>query len=144
MTIPLKFRMGYFMLAILIFGLEIFIALYVHDTIIRPYIGDLLVVILLYCFVKSFADLPVFPTAISVLLFSFLIEISQYFKIIELLGLQNSALARVVMGTSFAWIDLMAYIGGIAIVLFVEKLLSGKLKKNEKGQLDKSDFFKTR
>lgn len=139
MTILIKLRMGYFMLAVMLFGIEVFIALFVHDTIIRPYIGDLLVVILLYCFVKSFADLPVFPTAISVLLFSFLIEISQYFKIIELLGLQNSAIARVIMGTSFAWIDIIAYIGGIAIVLFVEKI-----KKNEKGAVDKSDNFKTR
>ncbi len=129
MTIPLKFRMGYFILAVLIFGLEIFIALFVHDTIIRPYIGDLLVVILLYCFVKSFADLPVFPTAISVLLFSFLIEISQYFKIIRFLGLQNSAIARVIMGTSFAWIDLIVYMWGIAIVLFVEKIIIRQTNK---------------
>ncbi len=127
MTIPLKFKINYFLVTILIFGIEILIALFAHDRIIRPYIGDLLVVILLYCFVKSFADTPVFATAILVLLFSYLVEILQFFKIINILGLQNSAIARIVMGTSFEWIDLIAYTVGIAIVLFVEKVVAGKI-----------------
>ena len=97
MTIPLKFKINYFLVTILIFGIEILIALFAHDRIIRPYIGDLLVVILLYCFVKSFADTPVFATAISVLLFSYMVEILQYFKIINILGLQDCAIARIVM-----------------------------------------------
>jgi uncharacterized membrane protein YfcA len=58
-----KFNKTYFALAMLIFGIEILIAKFAHDQIIRPYIGDLLVVILIYCFVKSFLDTPVFKTA---------------------------------------------------------------------------------
>ncbi|WP_092559518.1 hypothetical protein [Anaeromicropila populeti] len=34
-------------------GIEVLIARYVHDTVIRPYIGDVLVVIVLYCLVRS-------------------------------------------------------------------------------------------
>ena len=122
----IKFNWYYFVLTILLLGSEILIALFVHDGIIRPYIGDLLVVILIYCFVKSFVNTPVFMTAVSVLLFSYTVEILQYLKIINVLGLQHSGIARIVIGTSFEWIDLLAYTAGIAIILFVEKQL-GKI-----------------
>ncbi|MGG9963631.1 DUF2809 domain-containing protein [Ferruginibacter sp. SUN106] len=127
MNISLKFSARYFILAILLLVTEILIAVYVHDAIIRPYIGDLLVVILIYCTVKAFINSPVLKTAIAVLLFSFLIETLQYFKIVEVLGLQHSKLARVIIGTSFEWVDIAAYIAGVLVVLFAEKL-AGNLK----------------
>jgi hypothetical protein len=129
MPLPLKFNRNYFTLTILIFVIEVLIALYVHDTIIRPYIGDLLVVVLLYCFVKSFADTPVFATAVWVLVFAYFIETLQYFKIVNILGLQHSAIARVVIGTAFAWIDLVAYTAGIVLVILVEKAIGYKRYK---------------
>jgi hypothetical protein len=117
----LKFQPKYFIITLLLLSVELFIALFVHDNLIRPYIGDLLVVILIYCFIKSFFNLPTLTTAISVLLFSFLVEALQYFKIVYLLGLQNSKIARIIIGTSFAWQDIIAYIVGIIIVILVEK-----------------------
>ncbi|MDD2674586.1 MAG: DUF2809 domain-containing protein [Flavobacterium sp.] len=77
---------------------EIAIALYVHDDFIRPYFGDFLVVILLYCFVKSFIKFSVLAATNIVLIFSFGIEIAQYFNMVEKLGLQHSKIARVVLG----------------------------------------------
>lgn len=136
----IKFNWYYFVLTILLLGLEILIALFAHDSIIRPYIGDLLVVILIYCFVKSFVNTPVFMTAVSVLLFSYTVEILQYLKIINVLGLQHSGIARMVIGTSFEWIDLLAYTAGVAIILFVEKQL-GKINVKK---CDKSRFIKIR
>ncbi|MEE1946020.1 DUF2809 domain-containing protein [Pedobacter sp. KR3-3] len=115
------FNLKYFLLAILIFLVEVFIALYIHDAIIRPYIGDVLVVILLYYAIRSFLRVPVLPTAIAVLIFAYLIEMLQYFQYVKWLGLQDSHLANVVMGNSFAWTDLMAYTIGIVLVLFFEK-----------------------
>lgn len=117
----LRFNFRYLLVAILIFIIEVLIALYVHDAIIRPYIGDVLVVILLYCLVKSFIDTPVVPTAIAVLLFSYLIETLQYFRYVEWFGLQDNHLANVIMGNYFAWTDLLAYTIGIAIVLVAER-----------------------
>jgi len=105
-----------------LFVVEVLIALYLHDRIIRPYIGDLLVVIMIYCFVKSFLNTDVIRTALAVLLFAYIIEVLQYFKFVKLLGLQNSKLASVVLGTSFQWIDLVAYTAGAAIVVAIEKL----------------------
>ena len=117
----LTFDRKYFGLAVLLFIVEILIALYIHDKIIRPYIGDVLVVILIYCFIKSFLKLPVFPVAVFVLLFSFSVEFLQYLQIVDKLGLQHSKITRTVIGTSFAWIDILCYIAGIAMVLLTEK-----------------------
>lgn len=126
----LRFNRHYFVLAILLFIIEVCIALFVHDTIIRPYGGDLLVVILLYCILRSFANIPVLPAAISVLVFSYIIEILQYFTIVDRIGLQNSKLARIVIGSSFEWIDLVAYTVGILLVLLLEKKWQKALNQN--------------
>ena len=123
----LKFNRVYFIWAVILFCLEVLIALYLNDAIVRPYIGDFLVVILIYCFVKSFLDTPVLPTALAVLLFSYFVETLQYFHIINKLGFQDSPVARTVIGTSFEWIDIIAYTFGIAIVLFAERTVSKKI-----------------
>ena len=104
----------------LLFVTEIAIAMYVHDDFIRPYFGDFLVVILLYCFVKSFIKFSVLAATNIVLIFSFGIEIAQYFNMVEKLGLQHSKIARVVLGNSFAWMDLLAYVLGILTVIGIE------------------------
>jgi len=120
----IQFNKTYFLLTILLFLVEVFIAIYLHDAIIRPYGGDFLVVILIYCFVKSFVDTPVKATALAVLVFSYLIEILQYFHIVDLLGLSKSTIACIVIGTSFAWTDLLAYTLGILLVLLIEATLT--------------------
>lgn len=119
----LRFNKTYFLLTVVLFITEILIALYVHDAIIRPYIGDLLVVILLYCFVKTFFNTGPFKTAVGVLLFAYLVEFSQYLNLVKHLGLQRSRLANIVMGNSFEWIDMIAYTIGAAIVVAAEYYL---------------------
>ncbi|ADY50978.1 hypothetical protein Pedsa_0396 [Pseudopedobacter saltans DSM 12145] len=107
-------------IAILLFLIEVFIALFINDNIIRPYIGDVLVVILLYYMAKSFFDFPPVKTAIAVLLFAYCIETLQYFNIVRLLGLSHSKIANIIIGTHFSWIDILAYTVGTAIILTVE------------------------
>lgn len=127
----LKFNRQYFVLAALLFGIEILIATFVHDQIIRPYIGDLLVVILIYCFIKSFINTPVLITALSVLAFSYTIETLQYFHIVNKLGLRESGMAAIIIGTSFEWTDLVAYTLGIAIVIFLESVIANRKIKTK-------------
>jgi hypothetical protein len=124
----LHFNIHYFLLTVLLFITEVCIALFVRDNFIRPYLGDVLVVILIYSFVKSFWTISVIKAAMAVLLFAFGVETLQYFAIIEKLGLQNNSLARTVIGTSFAWEDILAYIVGIVIVIVGEKWLRKPLK----------------
>lgn len=122
------FNKHYFFLTLFLFAIEIYIAKYIHDDVIRPYIGDMLVVILIYCFVKSFIATKVLPTAFAVLLFSYLIETLQYLKIVNILGLQKYKLARIIIGTSFSWADILMYSIGIAIVIVVEKTRENKMQ----------------
>lgn len=122
----IRFNKTAFLITLLLFIIEICIAAFIHDDIIRPYIGDLLVVILIYCFFKSFLQIQPLPLAIAVLLFAYGIEILQYFKIVELLGLQHNQLARVVIGTSFAWTDIAMYTIGIILILIAEHYFSAK------------------
>lgn len=124
----LKFHPIYFVFAVALFVIEVLIAMYAHDDIIRPYVGDVLVVILIYCSVKAFLNTQLFSTALATLLFSYFIETLQYFKIVNRLGLQHSKLARTVIGTSFAWMDILAYTVGIAIVICTEMIIASWVK----------------
>jgi len=125
------FRKNYFLLSILLFIIEVLIALYVRDNFIRPYGGDFLVVILIYLFLKTFWKQSNLVIAISVLVFSFCVEFAQYFKIVELLGLKGNKLAEIIIGTSFHWHDLVAYLLGVVCVyLLDQKMGSSNLSKS--------------
>jgi hypothetical protein len=66
------------------------------------------------------------------LFFSFVIETAQYFNIIEKLGIQDVTFARVIIGNSFSWIDLLVYCLGIVTVLIIEKSLELSIDKMNK------------
>ena len=48
----MKKRIFYIISFLVIFCIEVLIALYVRDNFVRPYIGDVLVVVLVYSFVR--------------------------------------------------------------------------------------------
>src|SRR4051812_22461106 len=103
-----RFNRNYFLLTILLFATEVAIAMFVHDRFIRPYFGDFLVVILIYCFLKSFIGTPQLQKntnppivhrtpyivnlklALSVLAFAYLVEVLQYFHLADLPAFRNS------------------------------------------------------
>ena len=118
-----RFRLNYFLVFLLLFLVEVCIALFVRDRFVRPYLGDVLVVILLYCLVRSFMTIKPRTAAAGVLLFALVIETLQYFLAVELLGLQGNKIAATVLGSQFDWKDVLAYIVG-AIVVFVIELES--------------------
>ncbi len=120
-----RFRKKYLLLAVILFVIEVVIALYVRDGFIRPYFGDYLVVMLVYCFVMSFFDLPVKWACIGVLLFAYAVEVMQYLNVVELLGLGNNNTARTVIGVSFEWLDMLAYTLGVATIYLLEKNRKG-------------------
>ncbi|WP_205780558.1 ribosomal maturation YjgA family protein [Mucilaginibacter limnophilus] len=106
---------------------EIIIAAFVNDSFIRPYFGDFLVVIFIYCTVKSFINIPWLPAVIGVLIFAYLVETLQYLHFIRWIGLEKLTLARVILGSSFAWTDIVAYTLGVICISCVEvKRYKGK------------------
>jgi hypothetical protein len=122
----LGFNPVYFIFTVILLVTEILIAVYVHDRFIRPYFGDVLVVILVYCFLKTFLNIRVIHAAAAALLFSYAIETLQYFDIVTRLSLEDSKYLAVMIGNSFAWEDMVAYTAGIAIVLFFEYVSRNK------------------
>ncbi|HEU4551610.1 MAG TPA: DUF2809 domain-containing protein [Chitinophaga sp.] len=116
-----RFSWKYLLLTLALFITEVLIALYMHDGFVRPYVGDFLVVILVYCFVCTFLQAPVVPVGIGVLLFAYMVEILQYFNMVKHLGLQHSRLANIVLGNHFEWGDMLAYTLGILSILLLQR-----------------------
>jgi len=56
------------------------------------------------------------------LVFSCSAEIAQYFKLVNVLGLQDIKLARIIIGSTFNWMDLVAYATGWLIIIMVAKV----------------------
>lgn len=125
----IRYHRNYFTFFLIILLIEVFIALYIKDRYIRPYFGDVLVVILIYTFIKSFTKISNKNAIIIVITFSFSIEISQAFHLIEILGLERYQIAHWVLGSSFNYRDFIAYLVGILIIMFFEQLV---LKSNQK------------
>ncbi len=117
----LKFSLKYFLLTIFIFLVEVLIATQLKDIFfVRAYLGDVIVVMLLYTFVKSFVKVNDQKLIAGILIFSFLVEFAQYFNIAEKLGFRPGSLMYIVIGNSFSWIDILCYvIGCLLIYLFV-------------------------
>ncbi|MBF9140533.1 ribosomal maturation YjgA family protein [Hymenobacter properus] len=106
--------------------LETLIALFLHDTIIRPYVGDVLAPIFLYCLVRGGLLISPKRAAMGVLLISYLIECLQYFHLLALLGWQHHRLVAVLLGNHFEWADLLAYTGGVALALLAEGMVRAR------------------
>src|SRR4030095_2841547 len=115
------FRPGFLVVGFILFVTEVLIALYVRDGIIRPYIGDFLVVIMIYCFVRAFIKASPWKIGIAVLLFAYTIETLQYFKVVDRLGLTDHPIIKTVIGYGFEWLDIVAYTLGIMLVLILER-----------------------
>ncbi|MGJ8683957.1 MAG: DUF2809 domain-containing protein [Nonlabens sp.] len=121
MNIKRSPRVYYLIAAILLFAIEVCIALFVNDSFVRPFLGDVLVVGLLYCFFMAVTSHRILHVAIFTLMFSYLVETAQYLQIIDLLGLREYSWARIIIGTSFSWWDMLCYTIGFAIILIIEK-----------------------
>ena len=106
----MKKRIQYVMAFIVLLLIEVIIVLFVHDRFIRPYIGDALVVIVLYCFIRIFIQDRIKLLPVYIFIFAVIIELLQFFNIAGLLGLGGNALARVIIGTSFDWKDIICFI----------------------------------
>ena len=121
-------RIFYLIVFILLMVVETLIALYVHDDFIRPYIGDVIVVMVLYSFVRIFIPENYRLLPLYIFIFSVAVEVMQYLKIINILGLQNNSFARVIIGSVFDLKDIACYGIGCLILALYEILIKYKYK----------------
>ena len=108
--------------------IEVLIALYIHDDFIRPYIGDVLVVMVLYCFVRIFIPNGVKLMPLYIFIFAAGVEVLQYFRLVEVLGLENNRFLRILIGSVFDVKDIICYGVGCALITTVTGI-SRKVKK---------------
>jgi hypothetical protein len=103
---------------------EVLIATAFKDIFfIRAYLGDVIVVVLIYTFIRSFFSIQSDVKLIfGILIFSFLVEFAQYFNVAEKLGFRPGSLMYIVIGNSFSWIDMLCYaVGGLLLFIFVKR-----------------------
>ena len=116
-------RMGYAAAFMLILVIEAGIALFVRDSFIRPYGGDVLVVILLCCFIRIFIPERIRLLPLWVFLFAAAVEVGQYYDFVSLLGLGELRFFRVLMGSTFSIVDILCYALGCTIFFLCEKMI---------------------
>ena len=119
-----KARLAYLSAFCVILILEICIALFVRDNFIRPYGGDILVTVLLCCFLRIFLPDSIKLLPLYIFFFALAVEIGQYFDFVSLMGLGSIRFFRILLGSTFSYADILCY--GIGCVLFAaaETLLS--------------------
>lgn len=117
---PMTFRPVYALATVLVFVIEVLIALYMHDAFIRPYGGDILAVILVYLGLRAVTPMGVRSAVLLALLIAFAIEFGQLFHVLDHLGLGRNRLLRVVLGGVFDLKDLACYVAGAVLAGVVE------------------------
>lgn len=104
--------------------------MFVHDSFIRPYVGDMLVVIVVYTFMRIWISEGCRLLPLYVFLFAILVEMLQYFDIVEVLGLSDSRFFSILIGGTFDWKDIACY-GVGCMILVIYEAVSGIEKGNE-------------
>lgn len=106
-----RLRLCFGAAALILLGTEIVIGLWVHDDFVRPYLGDTLVVILIWAVIRIAFPHRLPWLSAAVMAFAAAVELTQIWPLCDVLGI-TSPLVRTLMGTSFAWGDMLAYAAG--------------------------------
>jgi hypothetical protein len=124
----MKLNYRNFIVFIVLFFIEVSIALYIKQGFIRAIFGDFLVVIMLYFFIKSFVRIKSIYIAITVLFIAYFVEFLQFIDILSIVNYKENAVINLILGTTFSIQDIIAYTLGVATVIFLENRL--KIRAN--------------
>ena len=126
-----QLRIKYAIIFVLLLFVEVLIALYVHDDFVRPYVGDILVIIVVYCFMRIFIPYRCILLPLYVFIFAAGIEILQYFRLVQVLGLENNTFLRILLGSVFDIKDIGCYgVGGFLLGIFEWKKNRNRISKD--------------
>jgi hypothetical protein len=130
----MTFRPNYLLVAAALFVVEAAIARgYIPGAFVRNSVGDVLVIPLLYCFLRGATKAsPSVALAVG-LAAGLTAEVLQYLHLADLLGLKKGSLPYVVLGNTFSWSDLVMYsIGGVLAAWLDVRLLQKHLANSDK------------
>lgn len=120
----LIWRPGYAIAAAIVFLIEVAIALWVHDSVIRPHGGDALAVVLVYLGLRAVTPVGAKSGAAIALGIAFAVEAVQWIGLAARLGLRPRTIGETMLGSSFDIGDLIAYCLGALAILAGETILS--------------------
>lgn len=106
---------------LMLFVLEAFIALRVRDRFVRPYLGDAMVVWVVYCFVRALRPFGWKRLPLYVFWFAVLVEWLQYFHLAELPVFAGNPVARIVLGSVADPKDILCYGAGCLGLVWWER-----------------------
>ena len=102
-----NYRIKYTVACIILLFVEVLIALFIHDNFVRPYLGDVLVVIVLYTAIRIIIPVKYALLPLYLFIFAVGVEVLQYFKLVQVLGLQNNSfLVQPLIGRIFCVMEL--------------------------------------
>jgi hypothetical protein len=113
-----------FFASIFLFVTLLFIALFIKDSFVRPFLGDTLAVIWLYFTFKMFLNISQFWLSVFVLFIAYCLEFIQYLNVLAFLGLEDIKVLKIVFGSTFDINDILAYTLGWLVILFQKKYFS--------------------
>jgi len=116
-------RPAHLLIAGAVFGAELLIATtFSQVELVRSFLGDYLVVILLYHLAQAIRPVAPLRLAIGVFAFSCAVEVSQLFHLADALGFRPGGLLYILAGNTFSWVDLLMYALGCATAGLVDRL----------------------
>ena len=118
-----RLRATYFAIFVAILCIEILIGVYVRDAFVRPYVGDVLVVVLIYCAVRVIFPMGIKLLPLYVFAFSCGVELLQLVDVVSLLGIPSGSLLAILIGSTFSVADLVCYAVGCTLAALLTKLL---------------------
>lgn len=119
-----KTRLTYALLFLSVLLSEILIVLFVNDDFVRPYVGDMLVTVLICSFFRVFIPKGAKLLPVYVFLFASAVEVCQYFDIVKLFGLEGNRFISVLLGRTFSFPDILCYAAGCILFFGVEKTVN--------------------
>ena len=114
-------RVFYTLCFAVVFLTEVLIALFVRDRFVRPYGGDILVTVLICCFMRILFPEGVRLLPVWVFLFAAAVEIGQALDFVSLMALGEIAFFRILLGSTFSWADMLCYAAGCALFWVTER-----------------------
>lgn len=122
-----RVRLWYALAFLILLLTEVLIALFVHDAFVRPYIGDVLVVIVIYSFIRIIIPHKIRLLPLYVFIFAAGVEVLQLFNFVDLIGLGDIGFFRVLIGSVFDIKDVICYATGCILLVAYEIL---RIKKD--------------
>ena len=119
-------RILYLLIFCGLLAVEVGIALFVNDAFVRPYVGDMLVTLLLCCLCRVIIPDKVRLLPVYVFVFAACVEIGQYFDVVALLGLADNRIISIALGRTFSWMDIVCYAVGCVAAFLLDQIIIKK------------------